>query len=117
VRRVNAPFHARTLLIGAILCTPAAAFAHGQGGHAALGPAGVRPMRPFTLRTGVSLPLGPRARANEGAPRNAEPGNHLIEGVSGPRTIETSPPVPTPASDFDPLRRRRVALPAPPAET
>lgn len=112
---MNAPSHARTLLIGAILCTPAAAFAHGQGGHASAGSGGGRPMHPFALRTGVSIPLGPRVRPLETSPRNVEslPGNRLIEGISAPRTLEATPPVPTPASDFDPLRRRRVALPAP----
>jgi hypothetical protein len=41
----------------------------------------------------------------------------LLEGISNPRSSEMTP-APVPTSDFDPLRRRRIALPAaaPPAE-
>jgi hypothetical protein len=111
---VDARSHARTIIIvGAIFCAPAAALAHGQhgqvsglSGHASTG-------RPLTLHTGVSVPLGPHARGAEQGAHGPEgtPGR-LIEGISNPHGPEIAP-VPTPSSDFDPLKRRRIALPVP----
>ncbi len=102
------------MLCGALLCAPAAALAHGQ----APGPVGAAghsgSARPFTLRSGVSIPLGPHLRGAEPGARGGEgaPGSRLIEGISAPHSLETAP-APTPASDFDPLKRRRIALPLP----
>ena len=116
---MNPSSHAGSLIIGAVLCVPVAALAHGQAPRGAAVPGHAAPSRPFTLRAGVSVPLGPRVRGTESSPRNAggAPGGRLLEGISNPRSSEMTP-APVPTSDFDPLRRRRVALPAapPPAE-
>ncbi len=108
---MDARSHARSfIIVGAIFCAPAAALAHGQPGQVS-GLAGHG--RPLMLHTGVSVPLGPRVRAPEPGSRGQEgsPGR-LIEGISNPHGIESAP-APTPSSDFDPLKRRRIALPAP----
>lgn len=110
---MNATSHATGLIIGAVLCVPVVALAHGQAARGTAVPGHAAPSRPFTLRTGVSVPLGPRVRGPESAPRNGEgsPGGRLLEGSSNPGSSEMTP-APAPTSDFDPLRRRRLALPA-----
>jgi hypothetical protein len=138
-RRVDVPSTACAAAIGVLLCAPAAALAHGSAAPTPAGLGRAASARPFALRANASIQLAPRVRGAEAGSRSqaGAAGRRLIEGISNPhggdaaprsleliprsveppaRNVET-PPAPTPGSDFDPLKRRRIALPAPSANS
>jgi hypothetical protein len=108
----------RFFIFGAILCSPAAAWAHGPGGAAGGGVPGVAGHAAFAhppvARPNVSLPLGTRARSVEAGTRGTEGATpaRLIDGNSNQRGIDAAPS-PKASPEYDPLKRRHLALPAP----
>ncbi len=108
---MNASPCARFLVIGALLCSPGVACAHGSS-HLPAAPGRQSAARPFGGRPAFSIPLGPHVRGPEAGARGGEaPGSgRLIESIPNPHAGGL-PPLPTPPSDFDPLKRRRMALP------
>lgn len=109
---MSASRYARFLVIGVLLCSPGIACAHvGSRFPAALSRQGA--VRPSGGRPGISIPLGPHVRGPEAGARGGDgtAGGRLILSIPNPHAGGLAP-LPTPSSDFDPLKRRRVALPA-----